>query len=102
MRMEFVTSSVIYGSALAAFVAALFWWWASVATVESDYDGAFPQGVTYLTFHGGRGPIQRAKNGKIIDITATAAWQARLNSFAAQAAAAAAVLQGVAIVLPKA
>lgn len=101
MKIALANLIVTYASALAAFAAALLWWWASVATVESDYDGTFPKDVTYLTFHGARGPVQRAKNGKIIDITATAALQGRLSSFAAQAAAVAAVLQGVTIMLPK-
>lgn len=94
-----------YASAVAAFTAAVLWMAASIVQVKTDYSGPWPNKedgtpIPYLTFHGGRGPIERKANGALIDVTATLGQQGRLNAFAATAAAVAALLQGVALTLP--
>ena len=94
-----------YASAAAAFTAAVLWMTASIIEVKADYSGAWPTKedgtpVPYLTFYGGRGPIERKAKGALIDVTATLARQGRLNAFAAAAAAVAALLQGFALTLP--
>jgi hypothetical protein len=94
-----------YASAVAAFTAAVLWMTASIIEVKADYSGPWPNKedgtpVPYLTFHGGRGPIERKAKGALIDVTATLARQGRLNAFAAAAAAVAALLQGFALTLP--
>jgi hypothetical protein len=87
-------------SAVFAIIAALLWLWASRATVRSDYTDEIPEGVPYLTFYGGRGPIEITKTGKRIDVVATLSRQSKLNSCAAGFAAAAAFLQGITAFLP--
>jgi hypothetical protein len=97
-----------FAAAAAAFVAAALWFWASRAKVAVDYAAKFgqewptePNGspLPYLTFLGGHGPLQH-DNGQIIDVTATLTRQGRLNAQAATAAAIAALLQGIALMLP--
>jgi len=92
---------VNFGSAAAAFAAAVLWWAASTKTVASDYSEPIPTDVKYLNFHGGRGPIEITNAGKRIDVTATQRLQGKLNSYAAGSAAVAAFLQGIAMLLPQ-
>ena len=98
--MDTLAKIINIASAVAAFVAAILWWRASKATAPSDYTGDVPEGVPYLTFHGDRGPIEITKSGKRIDVTATLRLQGKLNSYAAAAAAVAALLQGLSLLLP--
>jgi hypothetical protein len=66
-----MTTVLNFLSALAAFAAAILWFWASRAKVPSDYLGDIPEGLLYVAFHGGRGPIQITRTGKRIDVVAT-------------------------------
>lgn len=89
-----------YLSAGAAFVAAALWFWSSVAKVESGYKENLPDGVQFLNFRGGQGPIKTEKDGKRIDVIASLDWQSRLNSYAAFAAGMAAIFQSIALGFP--
>src|SRR3546814_13161406 len=59
-------------SAIAALVAAYFWWQTSKVRIISDYTEPLNEDVTYLNFMGARGPILIEPDGTRIDITATA------------------------------
>lgn len=85
-------------SAIFAFLAAGFWWRASVARVLSDYAEEIPPGTKYLTFHGGKGPISRDHDGKWVDVVGTLERQGKLNAWAAKWAALAALCQAGAII----
>jgi len=85
-------------SAMFAFTAAILWWQASVRLVRSNYDG--PMASEYTAFHGGRGPVAVATNGEHFDVIPTLNLQSRLNSWAAKAAAVAAMFQGINALLP--
>jgi hypothetical protein len=95
-----IQQALNYLSAGAAFIAAALWFWSSVAKVESKYKENLPEGVKFLNFHGGQGPIKIEKDGKRIDVIASLDWQSRLNSYAAFAAGIAAILQSIALGFP--
>lgn len=87
-------------SAIAALVAAYFWWQTSKVRVISDYIKPLNEDVTYLNFMGARGPILIEPDGTRIDITATAVAQNRLNAKAALAAGIAAAAQVLGAFVP--
>ena len=91
-----------YLSAGAAFIAAVLWFWSSVAKVESDYKEDLPDDVRFINFMGSRGPIRIEKDGKRVDVIASLDLQSRLNSYAAFSAGIAAIFQSIVLYLPRA
>ncbi|HVL09350.1 MAG TPA: hypothetical protein VM512_09375 [Burkholderiaceae bacterium] len=86
-----------YASAISALIAAILWFYSTVAKVESDYSEDIEKGIIYLSFHGGRGPIKIQKDGKRIDMVASFDRQSIINACAAVFAGIAALTQAVAL-----
>jgi len=89
-------------SVVAAFIAAVLWFWSSVAKVESDYKEEVPEGLKFVNFHGGRCPIKIENNGKRIDVVGSLDLQSRINSCAACFAGMAAIFQAIVLGFPSA
>lgn len=97
--MENLAATLNILSAIAALTAAGLWWWASHAIVPSDYAEPVADGARYVAFHG-RQPVGITPSGKRYEFLETLELQGRLNTYAAATAAAAALLQGLALGVP--
>jgi len=95
--MKYLLFILNIASAILAFVAAALWWQASIRIVRSDYDG--PMESSYIGFLGGRDSVGKTPDGTRFEVIATLLQQSRFNSWAAKAAALAAILQGINVLI---